>query len=642
MKYPQLFSRGQIGKLEVRNRIVKAAAHGVPGDNGLVTQRGIDLHAAEARGGAGLIFVGLAVVAETETPLPRGAWLVNSDGTMLGLSAVARDLQHLGAKAGLQIAHFGSHAHPAERCVSLAGVEHDIWYGAHHPDYYARGYYPHKEYTTDEIHELVADYGRAAWRAKMCGFDIVEIHGAHGHGLSCWLSPLTNQRTDAYGGSPENRRRILLEIVSEVRARVGNDYPLSVRLNGTEPQPGGLAFEEAVETARILEQMGVDLLNVSNQNAVLGMEAPLAAHVASAEAVKRSVRIPVMTCGSILTPQLAEEILANGSADFVGLVRPLFADPEWPNKAKTGRDHEIRPCIRCMDGCIERSFIGPVLCSVNPTLGRDEFLRLTPAERPKKVAVIGGGPAGLEAARVAALRGHTVTLFEKRAIGGALNEACVPGFKTDLCRLIDYYTHEMTRLGIQVVLREVDVVAIKQGGFEAVVLAVGGKSADLAIPGIESDKVVSALDVLRGTTQTGATVLVVGSGMVGVEVGLWLAEQGKDVTFAEMLDEFMPGNVESYYEDVYNKRLARQTVTKLLGHKLCAVEDGTAVLENVDGRRTVLADTIVMAVGFKPQLELREQIEHETGIEVIAIGDCSKPGKVFDAVHSGYICGRQL
>jgi NADPH-dependent 2,4-dienoyl-CoA reductase/sulfur reductase-like enzyme len=374
------------------------------------------------------------------------------------------------------------------------------------------------------------------------------------------------------------------------------------------------------------------------------MSVPAGHHIREVEAVKRVVHIPVIASGSITTPQLAEEILESGKADFIALARPLFADPYWPQKAREGRPEDITPCIRCNDGCQDRSNLRyrPTQCTVNVALNKGDTLAITPADRQRNVAVVGGGPGGMEAARVCALRGHKVTLYEKRSLGGALIDASAPEFKADLKRLIDYYVTQLKKLKVEVIQKEATVDTFKKGNVDAVIVAVGGTPLIPDVPGIDRPIVVTAMDVLRKKSPVGQKVLVVGGNMVGTEVGLWLAEQGKEVIFVEMLDEFM-ANVGIFDQLEYHERLAKQKVAIHTGKRLESVIDKGAIVVDKFGRRQeMMADNIVLAVGFIPLTSLREKLEKEKGFEVYAIGDCVSPRRIFDAIHEAYLTARKL
>jgi 2,4-dienoyl-CoA reductase-like NADH-dependent reductase (Old Yellow Enzyme family)/thioredoxin reductase len=637
--FARLFERGLIGGLELKNRIFKPAAQSTPCTNGYVSERLIRFYEEEARGGVGLIIVGLCRVSPHETEAPSGAIGVENDGRIYDLGALAQAIHDNGAKCCLQLAHFGSHAHPPLRCVSLEGLENDAWFHEHHP---TLDYYPQQPYTIDEIHELVGFYGDAATRAVRAGFDMVEIHGGHRHGLGCFLSPLTNKRKDEYGGSFENRTKILYEIIADVRKKIGDRFPISVRLNGSDCDPNGAQIDEAIRMAKKCEELNVNAINMSNQLAVAGGMAPLATHTWAAEAVKKEVPIPVLTCGSINTPDLAEQILRDGRADFIGTGRALFADPYWPKKAKEGRPEDIVPCIRCLE-CVGPRFSwnGPLACSVNVAIGKEKALPLVSAEKPKRVAVIGGGVAGMEAARVLTLRGHDVTLFEKNKLGGILNEASVPEFKEDLRRLIQYYKPQMYKLNINMVYAEADVHRL-ENGFDAVIVATGGKPIELNIPGINGNNVHAAIDVLSQKPDIGHEIVIIGGGTVGVELALLLAKQSKVITMVEMLDDIMITE-NPIIKMIYMNMLHEAGVSILPGRRLESIDEKKVIIADRSGKKDYLAaDDVIIAAGMKPDKILRERLEKETGLEVYSAGDCLAPRKVYDAIHEGNCCARQI
>ncbi len=648
--FPKLFERGKIGRLETENRIVKAATYGALSNiDGSVTDRMIRYYAEVARGGTGLVIVESAYIdkkASKAAPCQLGVADVEH---IPGLAALAQAISDNGAKAALQLVHFGRDNFlgitpakaPSRIPMSIAGLGPFETFG---------GEPVPEELTIEEIQEIVAAFGDAARRAQTAGFDMVEVHGAHGGLVTNFLSPGTNRRTDMYGGSLQNRMRFLIEVVRDIKKKVGADFPLGVRLSGIDYEPNGVVIEDTLEVAKGLEKVGVDIIHISGGSHIRGnhlaspMSVPVGHHVREAEAVKKVVHIPVIASGSITTPQLAEEILERGKADFIALARPLFADPYWPQKAREGRPENITPCIRCNDGCQDRSNLKyrPTQCTVNVMLNREDSLDIITAERCKNVGVVGGGPGGLEAAKVCALRGHRVTLFEKRKLGGALNEASVPEFKSDLRRLISFYVTQMEKLKVEVIQKEATVNTIKEGNFDAVIIAVGGVPAGPDVPGIDKPIVISALDALDRKVPVGQKVLVVGGNMVGTEVGLWLAEQGKEVIFTEMTDEFMT-NVGIFERLEYSERLAKQKVTIHTGKRLEKVVDkGAIVVDRYGKKQEIWADSIVLAVGFIPQTTLKEQLEQGKGLEVYAIGDCVNPRRIFDAIHEAYLTARRI
>ncbi len=640
--FTKLFECGRIGQMELKNRIIKAPQWTLLGArDGSVTERLIRYYKEIARGGAALVIVEATFVDNKGSQAGSCELGISENDYMPGLSLLAQAIQANGVKAAIQIAHcgrqrFSGHPVKAPSRIPLAGTLPHAWPV---PD----------ELTFEEIEGIIRAFGDAAWRAKVTGFDMVEIHGAHGYLITQFLSPLANQRTDWFGGSQENRMRFLLAIVRDVRQKVGTSFPIGVRLSGTDYEPGGIMIEDTIAVAKELEKLGVNVLHISGGNhhmrlpRMSTMSLPFGPMVWAAKAIKKEVSIPMVASGSITTPELAEEILQSGKADFISLGRPLFADPYWPQKAKEGRPEDIAPCIRCNDGCFSRSMAQAkaILCTVNTALGKEDELSITPARNRRKVAVVGGGPGGMEAARVCALSGHDVTLYEKRQLGGALIEASVPEFKPDLRRLLSYFTTQIATLKIKVIDQEATVDTIKNGGFDAVIVAAGGSPIKLDIAGADKSLVSGALEVLGGKVPVGQRVLMVGGGMVGTETGLFLAEQGKEVTFIEVLDEFMNG-VGSLDQIVYRERLTKQKVIIHTGKRVETVLDkGAVIVDRYGSKEEVQADSIVVAIGFTSQGALAKELQKE-GLEVYAVGDCVSPRKIFDAIHEGYLAAYAL
>ncbi|MBW1799736.1 MAG: FAD-dependent oxidoreductase, partial [Deltaproteobacteria bacterium] len=364
----------------------------------------------------------------------------------------------------------------------------------------------------------------------------------------------------------------------------------------------------------------------------------------AAEAVRKEVDIPVIASGSITSPDLAESIMAEEKGDFIALGRPLWADPYWPQKAMEGRPEDIRPCIRCNEGCLVRGDhkAKTVSCSVNVAMCREEEFKIIKAEHPKKVAVVGGGPAGMEAARVCALRGHNVTLYEKRKLGGTLLEASIPDYKADLRPLINFLATQMEKLKINIISEEATKKSILDGGFETVIVAAGGTPIRPDVPGIESDTVIDALQVLNGTEKLGQKVAVIGAGLVGTEVGLFIAEQGKEVPVFEMTDSVMNG-IAPDEKQVYENRLGKCNVSFHTGQRLESVSDRNITLVDRYGVRTeVTVDTVVLACGFRPNRDLIESLQAQPAIQVLEAGDCVRPRMIHDAIYEGHLAAKLL
>ena len=642
--FVRLFESGKIGGMRLKNRVIKSPMWTLfSARDGSASERLIRFYKETARGGAGLVIVEFAFVDNKASKAGACQLGVADDGYIPGLELLARTIQANGAKVALQIAHAGRQSWTgippikAPSRIPLEDYGHHLWALP-------------EELTIEEIQEIISAFGDAAHRAQVAGFDMVEVHACHGYLVTQFLSPRDNKRTDWYGGSAENRMRFLLQVVRDIRRKVGADFPLSVRLSGTEYEPDGVMIEDTIEMAKELEKLGVDAIHISGGNyhqrvqRTSTMSLPLGLMVWAAEAVKKEVGIPVIASNSIHTPELAEDILGKGQADFVALGRPLLADPYWPQKAREGRPEDIAPCIRCNEGCFYRGITQskPILCAVNVALGKENEFSITTARLHKKVAVVGGGPAGMEAARVCALSGHDVTLYERRQLGGALIEASAPEFKPDLRRLLSYFTTQIDKLKIKVIRQEATLDTIKNGSFDVVIVAVGGTPIKLDVPGGDKPIVSGALEVLNGKAHVGQRVLIVGGGIVGTETGLFLAEQGKEVIFVEVLDEFMNG-VGSLDQTVYQERLAKQKVTVHTGKRVETILDkGAVIVDRYGKREEVLADSIVVAIGLAPDATLAEELEKEAGLEVYAVGDCVSPRKIFDAIHEGYLAAYSL
>ena len=644
--FPRLAEPGWIGNVRLKNRVVKAPQHtGLANPDGSVTDRMLRYYKDVASGGVSMVIVEYAWIdddASRASPCQLG---ISNMDHIPGLSLLAQTIQANGAKAAIQISHAGRQKFNFSRPIKAPSTV--PWEEMHF-----MGCPPPDVLTFDEIQQIVKSFGIAAKRAQIADFDMVEIHACHGYLISNFLSPRTNKRTDWYGGSLENRMRFVLEAISEIKRQVSPDYPVCVRVSGIDYEPDGTKIEETAELCRRLEALGVAAIHMSGGNhhqtihEVSPMGMSLAHNVWAAEAVKKEIKIPVIASGSINLPPLAESILAEGKGDFIGLGRPLWADPEWPLKAVEGRPEDIRPCIRCNDGCLARGdhLAKTISCSVNVAVCREDEFKITKAHHPKNVAVIGGGPAGMEAARVCALKGHHVTLYEKRDLGGALIEASIPDFKSpDLKPLIDYLRTQIKKLKINVVNEEATSKTVENGKFDAVIVAAGATPLPLEdVQGITHPKVARASQVLHGEAKLGQKIVVIGGGIVGTEVGLFLAEQGKDVVFVETLDTFM-NNITFDEKLVYEERFKNLSVSIHIGKRLESVSDqGATVVDRYGVRTTIPADTVVLAAGFRPNRDLIDRLRKIPNLQVFEAGDCIRPRKIFDAIHEGHLVAKLL
>lgn len=642
-RFSKLFTPGYIGKMWVKNRIVRAPMLtnlGTP--EGCITERSVNHYKELALGGAGVVIVEFSWVDNDASRAAMAQPGVSSPEHQPGLHWLASAIKGCGARACIQLAHCGRQKFLGTRPYKSA--HRTPWPDLHAPrGSLGRGAPVPDELTIEEIEQLVEDFGDAALRAKTVGFDMVEVHAAHGYLITNFLSP-QNRRPDWYGGPLSNRMRFLLELFANMRKKVGPDFPLGVRLSCTDYESEDpIPVEETIQVAQALEKLGADIIHVSGGIHQYGdyetspMYRPLAPHVESAARIKKALKIPTIASGSIISPELAEKILEEGKGDFIGLGRPLLADPYFPIKAQEGRPEDIRPCIRCVE-CTDRGVtLGHITCAVNAVTGREgELARITPAVKPKKVAVVGGGPAGMEAARVAALRGHEVTLFEKRDLGGLLIEASLPDFKADLKPLIKYHITQLEKTGVKVVKEEATSQTIKNGKFDAVIVATGATEAPLPdVPGINKPSVVAALDVLRGA-KTGNNVVMVGGGLVGCEAALLLAKQGKKVTITTRGEDIARGMSEEMHRAFFNI-IAELPVEVCTGVRLEAVtDDGVVVSSRFTAKSTIKGDTVAISAGFKPNLKLWDELSQIPELESYAIGDCVEPRTGYDAIHEGF------
>ena len=619
--FPHLFTPGKIGTLELKNRVMKAPqSSGMSNKDGTVSERLIRYYRKQAAGGAGMIIVEYAYVDDIGAKSAHCHLGISDNEHIPGLAWLAENIEEQGAVPAIQIEHCGRQKFLGTQpiCAPSAIPWPKLW------DQYGVQAVPHV-LTIEEIQAIVSAFGDAALRAKQAGFKLVEIHGAHGYLLTNFFSPTTNHRTDLYGGSLENRMRIYIQIVRDVRKKVGPDFPVTIRLSGTDYEPDGFPIEDTIALAKTLENEGIDAFHISGGDhhtmihQVSPMAIPRCHNTWAAEAVKKEVSVPV---------------IASGKGDFVGLGRPLWADPEWPRKAEEDRPEDIRPCIRCNEGCLERTFFcyKAITCAVNPVISREGELEITPAAVKRNIAVVGAGPAGLEAARVLKLRGHDVTIFEKGKKGGQLREASVPEFKSDIRFLQESMITAVEKLHIPVVEKE--ATAADLADFDAVVCATGSSPKKSPIPGAELPIAADASEFLKGEREVGHRVVVLGVGLVGSETALHLAENGHKVTLVGRKPTIMKGVAATDFL-AYSERIAQTDMEVCTSTTpLEIVADGVLV-EHKGQVRKIPADTVLYAFGAKPEQDLYKTLK-EQGKEAYLVGDAVHPDKIMDAIHTGY------
>lgn len=641
----KLFERARIGGLELKNRIAMAPM----GTNGLTdidygySRRLIDFYAARAKGGAGMIMTGAAVVnTDLEGGITHFLPRLNTPAYMGRLSELCDAMHHYGAKLVLQLtAGFGRVNFVQDNPIQPISASAQPCFLD--PSVSTRAL------TVEEIQTLVVSFATSAGMAKVAGVDAIEIHGYGGYLIDQFQTALWNQRTDQYGGDLEGRLRFSMEIIGATRAAVG-DLPIIYKFTVDHYIEGGRRLEEGLELAKRLEAAGVDALHIDGgcyevwNRVIPSMYEPPAGQVELAEAVKKVVRVPVITQGKLGNPEIAASVVEEEKADFIALGRPLLADPEWPDKVRRGTPEDINPCIGCNEACIGRGYEMKYLgCTVNPLTGMEKEYAPTPVTEKKSVLVIGGGPGGLEAARVAASRGCDVTLWEKGdRLGGKLILASIPDFKRDIRPLLEYLSRQVERAGVRVELRkEATPQRVRELNPDVAIVATGSVFRLPEIPGVEGDRVFSIVDLFRGERETGERVIVAGGGLCGCETAAYLARCGKGVTLVEMADQLVPEGVNINTNMGIHALLAQSQVEVLTSTRLREVTAECVVVETNGAPRELKADSVVMATGFAPDPTLRDGLEGVVP-EVSAIGDCAEPRNILGAIWGGFHAARVL
>ena len=658
-KPSKLFEPGKIGTMELKNRIIMAPM-GVPRTatpDGYLTKEFLAYYEERAKGGVGMIQMSISTLGGrwgTGPFFAPGSFSVMDDDHVPGARRFVDVMHSYGVKVTNQITHHGvvlsgalkrlppEKRPPGLRVVAPSAVPFAL-----------TGEVPHA-LTVAEIDDLIEAYVDAARRGKSAGFDAVRIQGCHGYLVHQFLSPRTNKRTDEYGGSLENRARFACDITRRIRQEVGPDYPIIMRINGDDFLEGGITVDQAVEHARMIVDAGVDAVDVSggpfesHHWQFITQYQPSGPLVPAAAAIKKAVKVPVFAVGKI-DPQMAERILEDGSADFVQFARPLMVDPQMPNKAREGRWEDIRPCIYC-DTCFRRGEAG-TQCAVNPAFSKELEFKLVPAPKPKNVLVVGGGVAGMEAARTLAERGHKVSLYEKGdRLGGQRN--IVSGYKPEHGRLVEYMAKALKAAGVNVVLgRNVNLQTIDEVKPDAVVVAAGSKLVLPAnVPGIDDKKVVLASDVLSGRVDTGNDVVVVGDGTAAIEAAMELGKKGKKVSLVserKIAWTFSHNMKLAALEYLIKYRVMMFPDSKLesvTDRGVHIVWDGGEPQAKAGPRFELLflpADSVVIALEPKSENALAEQLGAFVP-EVYAVGDCVSPRDIISAIHEASAVARRI
>jgi 2,4-dienoyl-CoA reductase-like NADH-dependent reductase (Old Yellow Enzyme family)/thioredoxin reductase len=591
---------------------------------------------------------GAASVCCSEANVHTLAWSharaidLSDDYTIQSLTQAARAIKKHGAAATMEISHGGKFAGIELKGKAAEGFVH---YGP------SACTLPNgaqaEEMPVAMIRGIIDWFGKGAARLKLAGFDMIVLHAGHGWLIHQFLNSADNQRTDEYGGDLKKRTRILHEILEAMRGAVGRDYPIEIRISAEDYLPGGNSFEDTIEICKAIEDK-VNLLQISNGSYIGSFDKthpsmfdPRGINVHYAAAVKQQVKVPVSTLGALCDPEMMEDIIKSGKADVVELARASLADPQIPHKIMTGRENEIRKCIRCFTCLSERVPNKTRFCAVNPAIGRElENLRAVPPTTPKKVFIAGGGPGGMQCAVKAAERGHDVTLYEKNEkLGGALLSESKVDFKADFVDLARILEIEMNNNNVKILKgTELTPEICEAEKPDVVVIAVGANAIMPKIPGIESPKVVSANRLSDDDVQIGSSVAIMGGGLVGCEAAVHLASEGKKVTIIEMMDG-VARDVGGLQYPILMRRLAEVGVEILVNTKGLEVNDEGLKVELEDGtEKTIPAETVMIAVGQSPNAEAREKLRNAAPI-VEVVGDCIKPGKVTEALSRGWYAG---
>ncbi len=658
----KLFEPIKINQCEIPNRIVMPAMGLWYTDKYEFNDRYKAFYRERARGGVGLMIIGpVAVDRVGSAPFMPELF---DDGCVQSFREFTGELRATTkARVGTQLFHMGRNAFSA--FTGLQPIGPSPIKGSWSPDV-------PREMTKEDIEEVKASFAAAARRAVEAGFEYIEIIACTGYLLSQFLSPLTNRRSDEYGGELSNRMRFGLEVIEKVRAAVGPGVAVGIRVSGHDFMEGGHTNRESSEFCAHAEKAGVNAINVTGgwhetNIPQLTTDVPPGSYIYLARGIKEKVTVPVFASNRLGDPVVAERALRSGACDMVCWGRPLIADPELPNKARKGRLGEIVPCIACNQGCFDSIVnAASVTCVLNPRAGREEELSARKAKRKKTILVAGGGPAGMEFALTAARRGHSVTLYEsEKRLGGQLNLAKAPPRKKELQKIIDSLEARMEREGVKVRKgTALTPAAVKRMKPDAVVVATGARPLEIKVPGIKKPHVVSAWDVLdERVSDIGRNVVVVGGSATGCETAHYIASLG--VPDADMFTFLMFHGAESAdtAAELLHSSLRKITVIEMTGRiaenvgrsarwgllkslrlhgvefrtgtKLIEITDSTVLVETPGGRESIPADTVVMAVGARPEDGLSKALSRG-GIKTVVIGDARGPRKITDAVREGF------
>jgi len=633
----------QLGSLTLPNRIVMTTIKlGYSNEKGEVTDRHIAFYVRRAQGGVGLI------TSESLYVQPSGRELPTQLGiyTEAMVPGLRRLTEAVHAAGGLMMAHINHAGRAANPLLVPAGElisASDILCPANQVR-------PHP-LTQGEIAEILAAFSAAARRVKKAGFDAIEVPFSHGYLIHQFLSPRTNHREDNYGGTFKNRLRFGRQVIASVQEQVGSNFPVIVRMNAHDYVEGGLNIEDAIEIAHDLEQFGVNAISVTSGTMCESVPfclypngTPKAHLLPMAARIREAIRLPVIVAGRIRSPSVAREALDTRQTDLIGLGRPLLADPDWVHKTEAGDEQAILLCSACHQGCLAQLRKGQgTSCMFNPLTGREAEVKIALAEKPRHVMVVGGGPAGLEAAMMAAQRGHHVTLYEQgNRLGGQFNLAAMAPHKEEFLDVIRYQTLMTSRTGVNIHLNtKVTPEMITANRPDAVILATGGIPLTIPFPGLESAPWILASDLLDNEAQVKTpSALVIGGGLVGLETADFLAAKGVQVTLVEMLHE-VGGDMDLLAKAMLSARLREHHVSIHTSTKILRLTKTTAVAEKEGQEITFPIETIVIAVGVRSNGTLPNALAG-SDLEIYVIGDAVEPRKALEAIQEGFDVGNRV
>ncbi len=642
-KYEKIFERININGMDLKNRIAMAPMGTfTENEDGTMSEKALRYYEERAKGGAGLI------ISEIQ-------WVSNKNEAWLA-PQVAADTS-LQTKSWYQLAE-RVHAHGAKLCIQLslglgknAFIYDDTLSEIKSASDVPMFYRPDKKctpMTREEIKEAVACFGRAAKRVVYAEADAIEIHAHVGYLMDQFMSSQWNTRTDEYGGSFENRMRFITEVYEAMRKEVGPNFPIIVRMALDHQYEGGRTAEEGIRIAKYLESIGVDALDIDlgayeHRKWIFPTHfAGVGSMVEAAAAVKKEVKIPVLNAGNH-TPDSAAKALEEGKADVILMGRPLIADPEVPNKIFEDRLEDIRPCLFC-NQCTGRSWNGLyVRCASNAQATAEGMFDIVKTDNPKNVVVIGGGPGGMEAARVAALKGHNVTLYEKAPVlGGQLIPAAAPSFKFRIGELMQYHIVQLKKAGVKVVLNTaIDENSPELENADAIIVAAGASPFMPPIKGIDGKNVIEVTEShAHPELVKGNKILIAGGGLSGCDAGIELAMEGKEVVIVEMQKVIAPDVTKIDNRNWLLDTMEKYNVTAMPGHKISEItENGVYAVDAEGNTKFIEADTVISSFGMKPNSDLAERICKKYNSIVSVVGDCKKITAIEGAERGGFFAG---